>query len=149
MTTPVVLQFFVPGRPKTKGSLTARARRCHCCDACQGYEGQPQLRDTVASARWRKLMAYQATQAMRAQPHAWPMLGPVWLHVIFILPVDDPIMTGAGDVDKLLRNLMDALQDAQVYRDDVQVVKVDVVKQAPPLTDRGSGVAVLVRSYET
>ena len=63
-----VLNFWVPGPPKTKGSLTARAPRCHCCSACKGYVGQPQLRDSVGSGRWRKLVAYQAEQAMGCVP---------------------------------------------------------------------------------
>jgi hypothetical protein len=55
-----VLDFWVPGPPKTKGSLQPRARRCHCCDKCKGYVGKPQLRDTEGSDRWRKLVAYEA-----------------------------------------------------------------------------------------
>jgi hypothetical protein len=33
-----------------------------------------------------------------------------------------------GDLDKLVRNVLDALTDAQVYRDDVQVVSVTADK---------------------
>lgn len=118
-----VLNFWVPGPPKTKGSLTARAPRCHCCDACKGYVGQPQLRDSVGSGRWRKLVAYQAEQAKRGVGMAWPLGGPVAVDLTFGL-LGDPIATGAGDLDKLYRNVLDALTDAGVYEDDVQVVRL-------------------------
>lgn len=122
-----VLNFWVPGPPKTKGSLTARAPRCHCCPACRGYVGQPQLRDSVSSGRWRKLVAYQATAAKVFQwtqvKPAFPLAGPVAVDLTFGL-LGDPVATGAGDLDKLYRNVLDALTDAGVYEDDVQVVRL-------------------------
>jgi len=123
-----VLNFWVPGPPKTKGSLTARAPRCHCCDACKGYVGQPQLRDSVGSGRWRKLVAYQAEQAKIERAilrwgMGFPVPGPVAVDLTFGL-LGDPVVTGAGDLDKLYRNVLDALTDAGVYSDDVQVVRL-------------------------
>ena len=118
-----VLNFWVPGPPKTKGSLTARAPRCHCCPACKGYAGQPQLRDSAGSGRWRKLVAYQAEQAKRGVGMAWPLSGPVAVDLTFGLS-GDVLASGAGDLDKLYRNVLDALTDAGVYEDDVQVVRL-------------------------
>jgi Holliday junction resolvase RusA-like endonuclease len=118
-----VLNFWVPGPPKTKGSLTARAPRCHCCPACRGYVGQPQLRDSVGSGRWRKLVAYQAAQAMGQLPWGGLIIGPVAVDLTFGL-LGDPVATGAGDLDKLYRNVLDALTDAGVYKDDVQVMRL-------------------------
>ena len=34
------------------------------------------------------------------------------------------LASGAGDLDKLYRNVLDALTDAGVYEDDVQVVRL-------------------------
>jgi hypothetical protein len=120
-----VLNFWVPGPPKTKGSLTPRAPRCHCCDACKGYVGTPQLRDSVGSGRWRKLVAYAAEQAKRdVDPWgAWPLSGLIGVDLTFGL-LGDPVAPGAGDLDKLYRNVLDALTDAGVYEDDVQVVRL-------------------------
>jgi Holliday junction resolvase RusA-like endonuclease len=124
-----VLDFWVPGAPKTKGSLTPRAPRCHCCDRCRGYVGQPQLRDSVGSKRWRQLVAYSAERAYQAvagppDGWAWPLTGPIELELIYYLPVDAAKLTGqgSGDLDKLERNIFDALQDAGVYENDAQVV---------------------------
>lgn len=124
-----VLNFWVPGPPKTKGSLTARAPRCHCCPACRGYVGQPQLRDSAGSGRWRKLVAYQAGQAMKRSADFDGIITQS-LGVDLSFGLDrDPIETGAGDLDKLYRNVLDALgtsskDDAGVYEDDVQVVRL-------------------------
>jgi Holliday junction resolvase RusA-like endonuclease len=119
-----LLDFWVPGAPKTKGSLTPRAPRCHCCDACRGYVGQPQLRDSAGSKRWRQLVAYSAECAMRGVTQGWPLTGPVELDLTYCLPVDVAklIEQGSGDLDKLERNIFDALQDAGVYANDAQVV---------------------------
>lgn len=146
-----VLNFWVPGHPKTKGSLQPRAKRCHCCPACKGYVGKPQLRDSVASHRWRQLVTYQAEQAIKAvYPPARQLLFPiaadvpVGVHLDFFLEVASAIQHGAGDSDKLERNVLDALKDAGVYADDVQVVPLSSNKSiADPLV--GPGVRVYVR----
>jgi len=119
-----LLDFWVPGAPKTKGSLTPRAPRCHCCSMCSGYLGRPQLRDSVGSKRWRQLVAYSAGAAMSGATQAWPLTGPVELDLTYYLPVDVAklIEQGSGDLDKLERNIFDALQDAGVYANDAQVV---------------------------
>jgi Holliday junction resolvase RusA-like endonuclease len=118
----VVGNLFVPGHPKTKGSLTiVPGRRCRCCPACQGYVGKPHAKDTPASGAWRKLMAYQLRARARDRPDIFPLVGPVAVYALWVL-AGDVITTGAGDKDKLDRNLFDALTDAGVYADDVQVV---------------------------
>ncbi len=124
-----VLDFWVPGAPKTKGSLTPRAPRCECCAACSGYLGRPQLRDSVGSKRWRQLVAYSAGAALRDRAQnlaafSWPLTGPIELDLTYCLPVDVAklIEQGSGDLDKLERNIFDALQDAGVYANDAQVV---------------------------
>lgn len=127
------LRFFVPGHPRTKGSLTPKAPRCHCCDACKGYVGKPQLSDSAASKRWRQLVAYQAQNAMHyqavAQGYEYPVSGPVSMRLIYWMPPltlgSDPYAQGIGDIDKLERNIFDALQDAGFYRNDAQVVRCD------------------------
>lgn len=122
-----VLTFWVPGHPKTKGSLDLNpGPKCRCTPDCPGYAGRPTVRDTAGSSRWRKLVAYQAEQAMRFVPRAWPLPRDVRVGVRlgFLLDTDDVIANGAGDLDKLYRNVLDALTDAQVYVDDVQVVEL-------------------------
>jgi Holliday junction resolvase RusA-like endonuclease len=112
-----VLKFWVPGHPKTKGSLRVlNSGR---------LSGRAVLQDTPASKRWRALVVYAAQIAMRGETQAWPLDGPVRVDVEYWLPVKDEaalIAQGAGDKDKLDRNIYDALQDAGVFANDSQVV---------------------------
>jgi Holliday junction resolvase RusA-like endonuclease len=120
----MVLQVGVPGHPKTKGSLTPiNSGR---------LTGRVVLRDTPASKRWRQLVAYAVRNAMANRqrlsgpdPLVGPIEGPVFITVVYRLPVTEAklIEQGSGDVDKLDRNLLDALQDAGLYHNDAQVVR--------------------------
>jgi len=125
------LDLWVPGHPTTKGSLEPRAPKCHCCPKCKGYARMPQLRDSESSKRWRKIVAYAAEQHLKAgdpgreftEETPWiPRTWDVRMWLIFSLAVPNVTDNGAGDSDKLERNVFDALQDAHVYGDDVQVV---------------------------
>lgn len=125
----LVLSCWVPGRPKTKGSLSV----------VNGRRGIAS--DTPASKRWRQLMAYAAAGLIKA-----PIEGPVTVVAVFHLPVH-PVSGHAwagrvGDLDKLARNLLDALTDAGVYGDDVQVTRLLVDKVEAG--ERGPGVDLRV-----
>lgn len=143
----ILTQTWVPGHPKTKGSLTAKG----------GY-----ATDTPASKRWRALMAERVRQDIERRRHpepnvwidetAWPYTGPVlvaayfWLEPTTGKAIEHAQRTGAatwdkaGDVDKLARNLLDALGSprhpkrldaplcAEVYKDDNQVINCNVWK---------------------
>ena len=68
----MVLSCWVPGRPKTKGSLTV----------VNGARNV--VSDTPASKRWRALMAYAAAALVKA-----PLEGPVAVVAVFHLPAVD------------------------------------------------------------
>lgn len=121
----LVLSCWVPGRPKTKGSLTV----------VNGSRGT--VADTPASKRWRQLMAYAVAGMIKA-----PLEGPVIVAAVFHLPVKDAAAGRVGDLDKLARNLLDALTDAGVYGDDVQVTRLIVDKVEAG--ERGPGVDLRV-----
>lgn len=93
--------------------------------------------DTPASKRWRQLMAYAAAGKIVA-----PIEGPVTVVAVFHLPVKDVAAGRVGDLDKLARNLLDALTDAGVYGDDVQVTRLIVDKIGAG--ERGPGVDLRV-----
>ncbi len=124
----IVLAVHVPGRPRTKGSMRIVNSRTKV------------LEESVAgSVRWRQLVAYQVERERRS---GWPYSGPVGVELSFGLPVD-PIEVQAGDIDKLTRNILDALSycsdrcsrpcrnHAGVYVDDVQVCSLVVTKAGP------------------
>ena len=123
----LVLSCWVPGRPKTKGSLTV----------INGARNV--VSDTPASKRWRALMAYAAAALVKA-----PLDGPVVVVAVFHLPVVDVAGGRVGDLDKLARNLLDALTDAGVYGDDVQVTRLICEKVPADMAGRGPGVDLRV-----
>lgn len=101
----MTLQAWVPGHPKTKGSMVQQGHRM-----VQSVEG---------SEEW----ALKITRAVRQllAIHPTPYVGAVMVSLAFWLPVADATQDKCGDVDKLLRNVLDALTKARVYGDDVQV----------------------------
>jgi len=155
----IITELWIPGRPVTKGSLTI-------------VNGVP--KDTPQSKAWRRIMAgavrddarrrhvaYHRTPEFGEPGHTFgpvrrvklPYAGSVAVSAAWFLPV--PAMQhGAGDLDKLLRNHLDALsapgprtEDASLCAgaivDDNQVQNVDSWKffdAAEP------GVAVQVRA---
>jgi Holliday junction resolvase RusA-like endonuclease len=102
-----VIRLWIPGHPRTKGSLDERHQ------------------DTPQSKKWRALMA----QALRYERERIGMpTAPKGIAVAvsakFFLPTGDATTPNCGDLDKLLRNLLDAGTDAGVWADDVQVVRI-------------------------
>lgn len=102
----ILVDTFVAGRPKTKGSMRVRNRA-----ALQLEEG------VAGSGHWRALMAGAVRDDYQRRWSGWPSNatgtrlptpGPVGVKAIFYLPVD-PLQVRAGDLDKLARNLLDAL----------------------------------------
>lgn len=122
MQLEILTEVFVPGVPKTKGSLNVRGR--HVEEAVAG------------SSRWRALVAerVRADRARRGLTVPWP--GPVRVRIVSfyvqtaaderagrIAPTEP--RAGHGDVDKLERNVLDALKDAGAYVDDALVISTD------------------------
>ncbi|MET0426644.1 MAG: hypothetical protein ABW046_22445 [Actinoplanes sp.] len=116
----IIVDVFVPGAAKTKGSMEVRNRATGT------------MKESVAgSSRWRALMAQAVRDDIAARfpwppdGHAqvrpilpWPgavsvtveaYLTPPVLHNGRTLPWDDAIWHQAGDLDKLVRNVLDAL----------------------------------------
>lgn len=127
----IITEFWCPGQPKTKGSLSAR----------RGDDGLGGLTDTPQSKAWRRLMAGACRDDLaRRDPATLPSKrtpydGAVAVTAYWFLP-REPTAYQAGDIDKLLRNLLDALSAptpkrttdislcAGAIRDDNQVVGV-------------------------
>jgi Holliday junction resolvase RusA-like endonuclease len=130
------LDVFVPGAPKSKGSLTAQGKRM--------------VENVAGSGYWRKLMANRLRQYWDGDE---PLDGLVQVDAYFYLPVAsmDALVTkgarGNYDLDKLLRNLYDAITDAGVWRDDSQAASGTIVKvmATGPSGLLPQGVRVMIR----
>ena len=114
------LSFEVRGSAKSKGSLTSF--------------GPGQMVEAVqGSKEWREFVAWIATRAARKA--RWVRVdrpAPCSLYATFSFArrgrAEHPTTRSTYDADKLARNLLDALQDADVIQDDSQVTELHVLK---------------------
>jgi hypothetical protein len=143
----IITEVWVPGNPRTKGSLTAKG----------GY-----AKDTVQSSRWRALMAEQVRRDIERRnathpgydPPMRPYQGAVDVELVAFLAVPSTvndsievpaIWHNAGDVDKLARNVLDAIAaDAKsaimnggAIVNDNQVVRLVAEKYAAAPGEQG------------
>jgi Holliday junction resolvase RusA-like endonuclease len=143
------LRFPVYGVPATKGSM-------------RHIGNGRMIEDHKTSKPWREAVKWAALESISqregtGRPFA-TLSGPVALDVVFTFAKPKsaprsrrtwPITRSSGDVDKLLRNVSDALVDAGVIADDSQIVRVVGEKAYPgehaAALDR-PGARVLVRT---
>lgn len=137
---PLPLVVWVPGRARTKGSLRPQGRTA---------DGRVRLVEQVRlSGSWRATVVEVVLRHLGASfgPDGpvvgWEAYaGPVSVQLAVRFPRPDsadrpyPTARTDGDLDKLQRNVGDALQDARVILDDAQIVEWHAVKSwAPPLS---------------
>lgn len=160
MTLTTELVISIPGHPAPKGSLK-----------CVGGRGRHQLiEDNVKTKPWRDAVALwiRRNWHQHADEHQ-----PLGADVTFSLPrpkyhygtgknayilkdTAPPYPTkkakDAGDADKLLRLILDAIQDTDVLPDDAQVIDVSARKRyaadnPPPGSDVLGYPGVVIRLY--
>lgn len=115
------IRIDVTGTPKPKGSLK--------------HIGKGRMAEQVAGSKsWRQRIAWAARQ----QHHGKPLDEPtsVGFEIRVIPPksapkwiVTWPATRSSGDVDKHARNVLDALVDGGVIKDDSRVVQISGVKR--------------------
>lgn len=129
------LEFIIPGKPRTQGSLTL----------WRGADGKERAKHSAHTSNHRNLMVGLAVAAWKAQP---PMPGDVAVDILatFARPATHygtgrnadrlkpgvparPITRAAGDADKVARLVLDALDVAGVYDDDSQVALLRIEKR--------------------
>ena len=141
MSSEVVARLFIPGRPRTKGSLKPMHRR--------GQGGRPckvgLTEDHALSTPWKNTMVRalrleQARMSGLRRPVAVAYPDPVEVHAFFrferdlsvaertmgeVVPSHStswPTDDGIGDEDKLRRNVLDALTQSGLILDDRMVI---------------------------
>lgn len=116
-----------PGRPRTKGSMKPTHVRLG------GGRCKVGLReDGEYSVPWKRAMI--AAIRRQCEVGAWP--GPVRVFSQFAFEREGyasdktgwPVAHEYGDVDKLMRNLLDALTQSGLIKDDALVIKVHGLK---------------------
>lgn len=110
--------FQVLGRPQPKGSLKPISRRGAATRLVE---------DNPRSGPWRRKMAQRFRADWIHAGENLPLNEPVEVLVRFIFTrpassmFDLPATRETGDIDKLARNVLDALADAGVIADDSRV----------------------------
>lgn len=128
-----LISLFVPGRPRTKGSMKCLGGRSHNMVE-QVTESKP-WRDKIQRAIVREVRQRLAAEGPLLDVPL-PYTGAVIVSAAFSyerpatgVGVDLPYPTieagvnANGDVDKLFRNLLDALQGSGLIKNDAQVVQ--------------------------
>lgn len=131
-----ILDLFIPGTPKPKGSLR--------------HVGHGRLIEQLAgSPDWRNTVRAAAHNAVRCCPDptcghlqdGYPNPAALAVDITLLFPKPKsapktrqilPITRSSGDIDKQARNILDALVDAGVMRDDSQVIDLTVRKRYCP-----------------
>lgn len=126
----ITWEHFIPGVPKPQGSKTSGVNE---------RTGKTFVREDNAGTKpWRKRMV-EALQDERGRPlHRFDSAVWVSLRFVFLRPKSHapdslPTSKRLGDVDKLTRNVLDALTQSGVITDDKYVIKLrDVEKVYGP-----------------
>lgn len=125
----------VPGIPMPKGSMRAIVRNGKALMI-------PDTRHRKEFEAWRSAVKAGGTLIAHRLPDG-PLDEPVSIQIVFTLPVPDGDpgrpwpwkkpgrQAGGGDLDKLVRVVLDELTTAGVMRDDSRVVHLTAIKAYP------------------
>lgn len=135
-----VIAAWIPGQPKTKGSMTARPNGSMRENVVGSSRWKAAMKSVLEStaARMPLFAMVEAGKAIRVDMTAYLSRPPgeTGAHAF-------PCAGRIGDLDKLVRNLLDAGTEARVWADDVQVTDFGHTKKRWA-TERGPGIQVLV-----
>lgn len=145
----MLLSMFVPGRPRSKGSLK------HWCmkDRAHTVRVEEQVAD---SAKWKRTVAaHVQREALKRYGRHLQYAGPVELRAVFYFDRERedrpeeayPVAMSIGDLDKLLRNVGDALTSSGLIKDDQYIVSV-VTRKYWATTYKPAGARIEVRKVE-
>jgi Holliday junction resolvase RusA-like endonuclease len=130
----VIGRFFVAGRPRTKGSLTPQMSR--------GAGGKIRVHLVESgeyAVPWKKTMIKEIGRSRILHDRdGGSYAGPVEVSATFVFAqqlgvgheawpshrTPYPTSIDIGDLDKLLRNLLDALTQSGLIKDDSQVARI-------------------------
>jgi Holliday junction resolvase RusA-like endonuclease len=142
--SPERFDLFVPGRPVPQGSKTAFVSKSTGRPIVVDKDIRlPHWRAKITSAAIEKGAEYMHTRPLLYE--AMPLAGAIGIRVTFVLtrpknhygtgknaevvkPSSPKYPAAMPDIDKLLRAVFDALTDAQVWKDDGQVVWCQTTK---------------------
>lgn len=120
---------FVPGHPRPKGSMDAQ----QVVDGAGELTGRVRLVSKPHAVRWQRLVQ-KHVEGMRWAPILdapcevnltfWFAPASLGITQRYLATHPFPTHPHVGDLDKLVRSVLDALQEADVYANDRQVVRI-------------------------
>lgn len=140
------MMIKVYGTPAPKGSMK--------CIGARGGRGHQLVEDNKNTKPWRAKITKAGEQAVTKYG---ALTGPIVIEATFTVPRPAsvpltkrpyPITRSSGDVDKLMRVVLDALDDAGLYGDDAQVIGAPPWKtypDSPGMPDRLDRPGVIIR----
>lgn len=142
-----ILTIFVPGsKPKPKGSLrhVGRGRMV------EQVTGSKDWRTAVVAACMAQVINNETGLLARILKPGYPSVAEVECELTFWFerpksrPTGGPCTGSTGDLDKLMRNIGDALQDAGVIKNDAQITRAVIAKEYAG-DEELTGVSIVVR----
>lgn len=173
MARHLILDAWVPGSPKPKGSLQTFVPHYGDNHADPALRGQPVRRDdggivvnvvedNAKTKRWMRDVAATALDGMRLDPSEGIALDieiatflrrpeghyGTGSNARFVKPIAPayPIAERSGDVDKLARAILDALSGV-VMKTDATVRRLEVTKDYAVPTEDGDGLGARIRVF--
>ena len=121
------IDLYLPGQAKTKGSLKPVGNG----RMIEGNVDSKTWREKIANAIHDRIRCCCDDQNCDKLIEGYPMSGALAMHLLVTCPrpkslpkkVTEPITRSSGDLDKLIRNVFDALKDAGAINDDAQFVE--------------------------
>ena len=137
-----ILDVHVLGTPRPKGSMRIITRNV----MKESSATSPEWRSAVVAAAYKAIACGCDDSECRTLNNGYPYTGPVnvLIELEFVAPKKRqplPSTRTTGDLDKHARNILDALQDAAVLKDDCVVVDLRISKR---YSDRGVAGARIV-----
>lgn len=148
MTLDSELVLAIPGHPAPKGSMK--------CIGARGGRGHQLIEDNARTKIWRSTLAGWVTRSTDVRHNA-EKGQPLGVELTFTLPRPrghygtgrnsdvlkpsapaHPVSHLTGDLDKLVRLALDALQDTPVLPDDCAIVEIQA-RKAYPVNTRTPG----------
>jgi len=133
-STGIIFSADIAGSSKSKGSLRNVAKRGRTAHLVEQVEGSEDWKKTLIKAFHRKVRLGDGTNPALTLP-GYPYDDAVKVIVVFYFPkpvnssLDYPSTRTYYDLDKLQRNLGDALEQGHVLKDDARIIEWSAQKR--------------------
>jgi Holliday junction resolvase RusA-like endonuclease len=124
----MIVRFHVAGRARTKGSLKVITPRGRKPILVEDHAHSEPWRKKIRQAIAAQYAGVMFSDAVRVEADfAFERIGPS--AQLLPWPTVNAGVNAHGDIDKLVRNMLDAMQDVKLITDDCMVIHLNVTKR--------------------